>query len=98
MEAQAHSSDRSGSEREAIDPAIWCIQSYHRSKKFSQRVEFGALLGQEYIGGFLSCSCCVSEENLGERQQVDLFIVDFEKTDQLDGVIIMPRVKGPDRA
>ena len=88
MEAQAHPSDRRGSEREAIDPAIWCIQS------FSQRVEFGALLGQEYIGGFLSCSCCVSEENLGERQQVDLFIVDFEKTDQLDGIIIMPRVKG----
>lgn len=87
-------SRRRGSERENLQAAIWCNNKYSASKNWSQRVELGALLEQEYLGWFLSCSCCVADANLRECQQIDVFIVEFENMAQLDGRIIMPRVRG----
>jgi hypothetical protein len=91
MPAQSH---RRGVERESLPAAIWCNSQYHPSKKWSQRVELGDLLGTTYMGWFLTCSCCVTEKDLQQTQPVDMFIVEFEQMKQLDGVVIMPRVRG----
>jgi hypothetical protein len=92
MPSQSH---RRGSERACLPRFIWCNAKYHPSKAWSQRVELGALLGREYIGYFLTCSCCVTEKDLQQTQAIDVFIVEFEQSeDQLNGVVIMPRVIG----